>query len=598
MSASQTSGPAPLAVAFDATGTLGLAADDYVGATFIWDFGDPASGVWQASGKPKNTSRGFVTGHVYELPGAYQARVRVIDRSGARSAELLIPITVTSPNSVYAQTYCISSSGTDTSCANGAIALSSVTQIPALAGPNKRFLIQRGLAQTVVPAFALQNVQGPLYIGAYGAGAVPRLTFPTTNIEAAFYVTNSARVVIEDLAIVGPDAVHGQDAPIGLWMDSDSTLLQRLQVTGFDRNIHFAGSSTSPLRFGNVVSDSGLFDAGYFALTISGNFRLTTILGNTFHDSVQGFVRVLESQKTHIGHNLFQGSFAVKSHSGNMVVADNVFDGGTFSRIAYGTGGGGVACDAATKMHHLVDGNLFLGVSPDYSGGVDGIHIGCGGNFVVRANGFLNVPSAVAVDGSAFESGFQGPLPVRVLNNYSADDRAGNSASSFMTVSNPYPRTDVRNNVVYFPALNFTNGDHTSVLLLASASLANLTADHNLWYLPASNGGNASTPGLFVKSGSYPGHVGYSSTISSTLTVPYFGTLRPIADWRALGLDLHTLFTNPGALIIAPDGRLTLSPASVAFGSGDPVAPFHVDLHGRERPAGVAAPIGAFNPSP
>ena len=585
-----------MAVAFDATSTAGLAGDDYVGATFIWDFGDPASATWQASGKRKNTSRGFVTGHVYDQPGAYQARVRVIDRNGVRSAELVIPITVTQPNSVYTQTYCISANGTDTSCASGAVALSSVAQIPAFAGPNKRFLIQRGFQQIITPAFVLNGIQGPLYIGAYGSGAVPRLTFPTTNIEAAFYVTNSSRIVIEDLAVVGPDAIHGQGAPIGLWMDSDSSLLQRLQITGFDRNIHFAGSSASPLRYGNFVTDSGLFDAGYFSLTISGNFRLTTVLGNTFQDSVQGHIRVLESQKTHLGNNLFQGSFAVKSHSGNMVIADNIFDRGTYSRIGYSTGGGGVACDAGNKLHHLVDGNLLLGISSTYSGGVDGIHIGCGGNFVVRANGFLNVPSAVAVDGAAFESGFQGTLPVRVLNNYSADDRGGTSASTFMTFSNPFPRTDVRNNVVYFPTLNFSSGDYTAALLLYGASTANLSSDHNHWYLPIANGGNGSTPGLFVKTGSYPGHIGYSSTSASVLTVPYFGTLRPLSDWRALGFDVHTLFTNPGALVTASDGRLTLPPESAAFGNGDPSAPFFVDLYGRERAPGIAAPIGPFNP--
>lgn len=68
IAATPTTGGAPLAVAFDATGSSD--ADGRI-ATYAWDFGDGAS------------DRGAVANHTYDQPGAYTAMLTVTDDGGA-----------------------------------------------------------------------------------------------------------------------------------------------------------------------------------------------------------------------------------------------------------------------------------------------------------------------------------------------------------------------------------------------------------------------------------------------------------------------------------------------------------------------------------
>lgn len=594
VSASQTSGPAPLAVAFDASTTTGLAGNDYVGATFIWDFGDGDGDTWPHTGKARDAARGFISGYVYESPGSYTARVRVIDREGNQSAEHLIPINVSPAAQIYTQTFCVSNSGTDTSCAAGAVPLGSVQQVVSNLGPNKRFLFQRGFQQSISSALNFGAVAGPLYLGAYGAGAAPLITFTSSGVEAAFYMSGSDRVTIEDMHFRGPDVPHNQGAPVGFWLDSNRSLLNRVIIEGFDRNIHLPGGPGSPERVGNFIVNSLLNDSGYFSLTVSHNFRLTTVLGNLFSNSVQGHIRLLEGQKTFISQNRFQDSFAVKSHSGNTAIVDNLFAGGEYTRVAYGTGGGGELCVTANKMHHLLEANAFLGVSSYYSGGVAGATIGCGGNFVIRGNLFDRVGGAVTVDGGRLESGFTGALPIRIYNNYKSDNRDSTHASNFIRLNGPVPATEIRNNAVYYPSLNFRNGDRTTAIISNSADTSNLNIDFNMWYMPLANGNSNSTPGMFVSFGPYPNQVGYSSTAAAAQPVQYFGELRPLSSWHALGFDLSSLFLNPGALSTNAQGLFELPPSSPVFVSGDPDVPFYLDFHGRRRQASDPGSIGPF----
>src|SRR5512145_1297788 len=74
---SRTSGVAPLAVFFDATGTTRSSTfRPFHDVEYRWDFGDPVSGNWQPTdgsrtGRSRNSATGPVAAHVFGAPGTY-----------------------------------------------------------------------------------------------------------------------------------------------------------------------------------------------------------------------------------------------------------------------------------------------------------------------------------------------------------------------------------------------------------------------------------------------------------------------------------------------------------------------------------------------
>jgi PKD repeat protein len=73
--ANPTSGPSPLAVDFDASGSSDPDAGDTL-TSYLWDFGD---------GSPTQTTTTPTTSHTYSTNGAYTASLRVEDDHGALS---------------------------------------------------------------------------------------------------------------------------------------------------------------------------------------------------------------------------------------------------------------------------------------------------------------------------------------------------------------------------------------------------------------------------------------------------------------------------------------------------------------------------------
>ncbi|MDA8017039.1 MAG: PKD domain-containing protein [Thermoanaerobaculia bacterium] len=63
----RASGAGPLAVVFDTTGTTASTTSrPFHELDYAWNFGDPASGTWQTTGRSRDRGRGPVTGHVFE----------------------------------------------------------------------------------------------------------------------------------------------------------------------------------------------------------------------------------------------------------------------------------------------------------------------------------------------------------------------------------------------------------------------------------------------------------------------------------------------------------------------------------------------------
>src|SRR3990172_2937982 len=78
LESARTSGVAPLAVFFDATGTTATGTNHpFHELEYRWDFGDLASGNWRTTGLPKNKAMGPVAAHVFETPGTYPVTLTV-----------------------------------------------------------------------------------------------------------------------------------------------------------------------------------------------------------------------------------------------------------------------------------------------------------------------------------------------------------------------------------------------------------------------------------------------------------------------------------------------------------------------------------------
>ena len=136
LTASRTSGTAPMAVFFDATGTTDTTTtlDTFRELGYQFNFGDPLPGVWQYDSLPKNLQTGGpLAAHVFETPGTYVVNLTVKDASG-NSSSASVTINVQSADTVYSgtNTVCISANTDFTGCPSGAQQLPNSTTLPSI----------------------------------------------------------------------------------------------------------------------------------------------------------------------------------------------------------------------------------------------------------------------------------------------------------------------------------------------------------------------------------------------------------------------------------------------------------------------------------
>lgn len=218
IAANRTSGLAPLAVRFDATGsdcngngTAGEWNADLEQCLYSWNFGDPAAppyeyGAAARSGKPvsANLSQGFVAGHVFENPGSYVVTLTIRNPSG-QTATRTQTINVSAPTGA---TYCIrSGTGSNfTGCPSGATQLTQSSFTSALSScvgsGARRCLFRRGDSFSIGSEFNLPN--GPGIIGAFGTGERPIVTG-----SGEWVTTSGTDWRIMDLDFNGPSSAGG-----------------------------------------------------------------------------------------------------------------------------------------------------------------------------------------------------------------------------------------------------------------------------------------------------------------------------------------------------------------------------------------------------
>lgn len=172
--ASRTSGPAPLAVFFDATtSSCAGCGDAYHELHYRWNFDDAGSGDWPVSGKPRNEAFGPMSAHVFDQPGQYDVTLTVTDGAGATHTRSM-RIDVSDPDTYWsgAKTECFSTSGNFSGCPAGATrtVTSSLTSAwsSCAKGPN-RCLFRGG--EVFDTSGTLQiSTAGPGLVASYGPG--------------------------------------------------------------------------------------------------------------------------------------------------------------------------------------------------------------------------------------------------------------------------------------------------------------------------------------------------------------------------------------------------------------------------------------------
>jgi PKD repeat protein len=174
LEATRLSGPAPLAVQFDATGTTSSLSSQHPfhQVRYSFNFDDERGQIWSISGLPKNVQTGGpLAAHVFDQPGTYQVRVRATDAAGGDS-ERSVSVEVLDPNVIYAGTgtICVSAAGNFSDCPDGASRVLMAPSSGALNG--RRVLLRRGETfGSIEIGHGSQNVQ----VGAFGTGAKPRV---------------------------------------------------------------------------------------------------------------------------------------------------------------------------------------------------------------------------------------------------------------------------------------------------------------------------------------------------------------------------------------------------------------------------------------
>lgn len=186
--ASRTSGYAPLAVHFDATGAMSAVpnvSDPANGGAFRqikheFDFGDPGSGTHSLDGMSRNSEPlgGPLAAHVFEKPGTYTVTVTSTDGVGA-PVTASTQITVDDPASL--RTYAISKSGDFTGAPAGAehLAVPPTTSTWTAFESDSRYFFRSGEDWSDLE-IRIQDPVHNLTVGAFGSGAKP--VFDVVNV--------------------------------------------------------------------------------------------------------------------------------------------------------------------------------------------------------------------------------------------------------------------------------------------------------------------------------------------------------------------------------------------------------------------------------
>lgn len=341
---SRASGPAPLAVFFDASGTTDSnnSRDTFRQLGYRFNFGDPNSGQWAFSGASKNEQVGGpMAAHVFERAGTYTVSLTVQDADGVRSTQTAT-ITVQPPNSAFSgtNTVCISVTADTTGCPSGAQLMTSATAWPTFTS-NRRYLLRAGQNFSALGVIALGQVKS-VHIGSFGVGAKPvvgRISLQVISPRTSDW--------IEDVVIMDLDALDISHQTVGLnllFLRNSLTRGGMIQVaTAFDYYIQI--SSLPGWRHPNgIFVVENKIDRNYDTTVNSsvnghtGQGTRYAVMGNEIDRTREHQLRIWQVNRAFIGHNRFygrssdNGRLTIKLHSRGLDAYTDTFSGGTSPR--------------------------------------------------------------------------------------------------------------------------------------------------------------------------------------------------------------------------------------------------------------------------
>ncbi len=490
----QIEGVAPLHVTFDATGTTGLANNNYVLANFVWNFDstntDP-NGKWEKT-------KGFFTAHVFEKPGTYTVSVTVKDIDGV-TASKNITIKVTEFNKT---TYYVAANGNNSN--------SGTTEREPLltlgeglhrASSGDRILLKNG--DVIIASSAINLDKNNLSIGTYGEGDKAILNITATS-RGGITIDNESNIRLMDFHLKMPNQAN---TPIKFGGSNNLAYNLEISETGGGAAIeHNRGTN-------NVIWNGYFHDFGPYGIFCQ-QFDKIAIIGvkirNLNFPKHEHGIRAVSGSKLFIANcdfvtEIAKTAFAIRYNgkdthipTNHIVMVDNKVDrqvqGGWVNDLQGGR----------PIQYVLFEGNYITpskfpnsGYSPDFSG----LKFRWASNVAVRNNVISKKARAIIIEGN--DNAAEPISNIWVYNNTIIDlnngsDVTGSSAIG-ITVNNP--SIEFKNNIYYT--------DHFNSRMFTEAPIGS-TATNNLHYRTA--GGSYNDPDGVIHSD--PDFVSFDDTSS------------------------------------------------------------------------------------
>jgi len=579
LTATRTTGMAPLPVFFDATGTV-LGSGSLHHGSFFWTFGDPTSSHPSAVG--------FTAAHVFEQPGDYVVRLKVSDTTGpsvVKSIQIkVLPFTGT--------TYHVASSGSDLNDGKSASRpfktfdhamarlKADLTGAPAAV----RVLFNRGDRFTTSTGVSFGHYKdgNPAIIGAYGTGPKPVIQNLGGDDDFTFHFGDCSGFRWVDIELVGTYDFNrdtGPNTTHAYFTDRARDFLM-LRVTCHSSGQMFIVGTNNPFDKEEMfVVDCEANEFKEVGVHIAG--KHIAVIGNRLtKSSFTHLLRVWYADRGVISENVLRdpscnyperGRHALKFHADTggkagksryAVVSDNEFKGCTWSVVI------GPQDKASPEFleHIIVERNLFRADDSTRRA-----LLLIADDVTVRNNVFT-VESTSRIDTVEHIALPQYPLipgsrRIHIYNNTAVDLRADSNLVRFVEIE-PTDVTglEIKNNIFHAP--NKVGEASTGIRYANGTVLKMLTAKHNLWYLPRTTDHAVARDASARRS-----HV--------------------LEDWKGLGQGQGSLDVDP-KLVRPERGHYLLEGDSPAIDAGLSLPGVFESMNGVARPQGPATDLGAY----
>jgi hypothetical protein len=285
LTASRTSGTAPLAVNFSARGTAITGASDPFGeGLYHFDFDDPDAGTWPISGFSRAEEYGPEVGHVFARPGTYDVLMTVVAPNGGYDTET-VRITVADPEATFTgtRTVCISTSGNFTGCPAEATRTTSnqVSAINSAIADNRRVLLRCGEAWSSSGPVSIPSGVDQGHLSSYGGCRNATIT-ATGGSQVILVNGDDWRITDLDL-----DAPNGDTNGISRGA-ADHLLIDRVHILHSRTGIETPGGYRDAATAGRhmIVANTDIDGTRHNGMYVY--LWSAALLGNTIEDTSIG----------------------------------------------------------------------------------------------------------------------------------------------------------------------------------------------------------------------------------------------------------------------------------------------------------------------